>query len=358
MGLPDAVAALPCWRGTLTGERLSGGLSNEIWKVTDDAGAHVVRLGRDYPFHHVDRAREVMTARAAHAAGFGPEVRYAAPGVMVTAFIGARTWGAEDLRANPERVGRLLAEFHRRMAAGISGPAFLFWPFHVVRDYARTLRGTATRGRHGPLPRPVGRDGAGAGAASHRLRAPRPPARELPRRRRRGSGSSTTNTRASARRSSTSPGRRPTPRCRRDAARALLAAYFGAAPDPALSRAFDAMQVASLLRETLWAYVSDLHLAAPGVDYLAYAAENRARLDAALDRLPKPMGNRMNLPDRAQIVVIGGGIIGCSTAYHLARDHKADVAAAGAGAAHLGARPGMRRVSWGSCARRPRSRRC
>ena len=33
----------------------------------------------------------------------------------------------------------------------------------------------------------------------------------------------------------------------------------------------------------------------------------------------------MTLPTQAQVVVIGGGIIGASTAYHLARDHKADV---------------------------------
>ena len=282
MGLPDAVAALPCWRGTPTGERLSGGLSNEIWKVTDEAGIHVVRLGRDYPVHHVDRAREAMTARAAHAAGFGPEVRYAAPGVMVTAYIGARTWEAEDLRANPERVARLLADFHQRMGAGISGPAFLFWPFHVIRDYARTLRGTVHERVTGPF--------LALSEEMERAQVPLPivfghhdllPANFLDDGHRlwlidyeyAGFGTALFDLAGAAANAEMAP----------EAAQALLATYFGSTPDPALHRAFDAMQVASLLRETLWAYVSDLHLAAPGVDYRAYAAENQARLDAALE---------------------------------------------------------------------------
>ena len=73
------------------------------------------------------------------------------------------------------------------------------------------------------------------------------------------------------------------------------------------------MTAASLLRETMWSMVSELH-STLDFDYPAYTAENRARFDAAFaafEEIP------MTLPTSARIVVIGGGIVGCSTAYHL-----------------------------------------
>ena len=45
-----------------------------------------------------------------------------------------------------------------------------------------------------------------------------------------------------------------------------------------------AMQDAALVRETMWAMVSDFHLAAPGAGYKAYTAENLNRLAAFLHR--------------------------------------------------------------------------
>ncbi len=69
-----------------------------------------------------------------------------------------------------------------------------------------------------------------------------------------------------------------------DQAKALLTSYFGREPDEAMWRAFDAMQGAAIVRETMWAMVSDLHLSAPGADYKAYTAENMARLNAFLPR--------------------------------------------------------------------------
>lgn len=289
--IPEKLRALP-FAGDITAEPLLGGLSNESWKVTDAAGSHVVRYGRDYPFHHVDRAREVMTARAAHAAGFGPRVEHAEPGVTVVEYLNARTWGPDDLRANPDRIATLLRRFHAEMPAHISGAAFVFWPFHVIRDYARTIRAGESPftpdlpallslcveleqaqiplplifGHHDLLPANFLDDGsrlwlidyeyAGFGTALFDLA---------------GAASNAGMEAAETDR--------------------LLTTYFGESPAPALLRAFDAMQCASLLREAMWAMVSDLHLAAPGADYKAYARENLEKLDTALAQYHSRHGN-------------------------------------------------------------------
>jgi len=64
--------------------------------------------------------------------------------------------------------------------------------------------------------------------------------------------------------------------------RLLLETYFGRPASDAVQRAFDAMKVASALREAAWAMVSAIHLVVPGADYCAHAADYLARTEAAL----------------------------------------------------------------------------
>jgi thiamine kinase-like enzyme len=285
MGIDEQrIHALPCWNGGVTVEPLSGGLSNANFLVTDANGRHVVRFGKDYPFHHVFREREIMTARAAHAAGFAPELQYAEPGVMVSAYLGARTFGGADVRADAARIARFVRRFHDEMPRHVSGAGFLFWVFHVVRDYARTLESGRSRmmaelpaylaladelervqtplpiifGHNDLLPPNFLDDGerlwlidfeyAGFSTAMFDLA---------------GIASNAGMT--------------------GDESETLLTAYFGHEPDLAIRRSHAAMQCASLLREAMWSMVSELHLDAPGVDYAAYTAENLSRLEAALE---------------------------------------------------------------------------
>src|SRR3546814_1256007 len=61
----------------------------------------------------------------------------------------------------------------------------------------------------------------------------------------------------------------------------LLEAYFERPVDDALRRRYQAMKCASLLRETLWSMVSEIH-SDIDFDYPAYTAENLARFQAAV----------------------------------------------------------------------------
>lgn len=279
----DRIRALPIWNGAVSIELLTGGISNQSFLVTDASGKQVVRFGKDYPFHHVSREREIMTARAAHAAGLGPQVRYATPGVIVTTFLGARTYGADDVRANRERIATLLRSFHEEMPRHISGPGFMFWVFHVIRDYARTLDAGGSRmtaelpgflelaeeleraqmplpvifGHNDLLPANFLDDGtrlwlidfeyAGFNTAMFDL----------------------ANAASNAGMSE-------------DESEELLTVYFGREPDTDIRRSHAAMQCASLLREAMWSMVSELHLSGPGVDYVAYTEQNLSRLAEAL----------------------------------------------------------------------------
>ena len=238
----DRIRALPCFSGSVDIEPLTGGLSNESWLVTDASGRHVVRFGQDYPFHHVDRRREVMTARAAHEAGFAPRVEYSEPGIMVSAFIEARTFDAADVRTNAERVGRLIRDFHTSMPRHVEGPGFMFWVFHVIRDYARTLAKGGSR-MADRLP--------GWLELSDRLEAAQCPL--------------------------------PIVFGHND----LLPANF---LDDGHRLWLIDFECASLLRETMWSLVSELYLDAPGANYETYTAENLARLDAALDQYHSTYG--------------------------------------------------------------------
>ena len=62
----------------------------------------------------------------------------------------------------------------------------------------------------------------------------------------------------------------------------MLHQYFGHTPDQATTRAFFAMKVAAALREAMWGMISELYLNAPGVDYVAYAAEYLDRFETIL----------------------------------------------------------------------------
>jgi thiamine kinase-like enzyme len=277
-------AALPIWSGPVDPVPLGGGITNVNFRVEDAGRSFVVRIGDDIPVHQVMRFNELAAARAAAETGISPRDVYWEPGALVIEFIEGRTLADADVRdqARLERILPVVLRCHRDVPKRLRGPVLMFWVFHVVRDYAATLRDGGSRhtdrlaglldtaerleqavgpvdivfGHNDLLPGNLIDDGARIWLIDWDYAGFNSPLFDL-------GGLASNNGLSTAQEEW------------------LLEAYFDRPVTDDLRRRYAAMKCASLLRETMWSMVSEIH-SALDFDYAAYTAENLKRFEAAL----------------------------------------------------------------------------
>lgn len=271
----ERALALPIWGPGATAEPLGGGITNLNVLVTDGLRRAVVRIGDDIPVHQILRFNELAASRAAHLAGVSPQVIHHEPGAMVIAYVAGRTMTAADLREDAmlDQALDLLMRAHREIPRHLRGPVVTFWVFHVLRDYAGTLRDG--RSRHAALIPRLLAEADRLEAAVGRIEMvfghnDLLPANFLHDGSRMwlidwdygGFGSPLFDLGGLAANAGLSEAQE----------RRVLATYFARAVDADLWRRYLAMKAAAALREAMWSMVQEIH-SSLDFDYRAYTAD-------------------------------------------------------------------------------------
>lgn len=279
----EKVQNLPIWQGAVRVEPLGGGITNVNFVAEDDTQKVVVRIGDDIPLHQILRFNELSASRAAHAAGVSPAVIYHQPGALVIAHIQGRTMTPANFSDDAvlDQALALVARAHRDMPQYLRGPTLVFWVFHVLRDYAGTLRDAGSAyalalpellaqaarleaavgqidlvfGHNDLLPANFLHDGARMWLIDWDYAGFNSPLFDL--------GGLAANNGLTAHQEAR-----------------MLAAYFDRVPDADLWRKYKAMKAAAALRETLWSMVSEIY-SEIDFDYAAYSAQNLSTYQAA-----------------------------------------------------------------------------
>lgn len=138
----DKIVNLDFWSSHVEPEPLGGGITNTNFIVEDRGERFVVRVGEDIPIHGVMRFNEIAAARAAYAAGISPEIVYSAEGLFIMRFIEGRTLTEPEVREqqNLKRIIHLIQICHSEIPKYFRGPSLVFWPFQVCRNYIRAAR--------------------------------------------------------------------------------------------------------------------------------------------------------------------------------------------------------------------------
>lgn len=279
--LEQQIRELDFWKGGITLEPIEGGITNQNFVVIDQGKKFFVRMGDDIPLHGVMRFNELEASIAAAKVGLSPAVAYHAPGVLILNFIEGKTLTEAEIRQDVylERILPMLHTCHRELAQQIRGPALIFWVFHVIRDYLGTLQNDGSRSSD-MLPR-LQEKGAVLEAAvgsvdivygHNDLLA----ANFIDDGNRlwlvdwdyAGYNSPLFDLANLASNNSLS----------RNQEDWLLQHYFNAPISDQTRHGFEAMKCASLLRETLWSMVSEIH-SQLDFDFVAYTRENLERFE-------------------------------------------------------------------------------
>ena len=275
------IRELDFWKGGITLEPIEGGITNQNFVVIDQGKKFFVRMGDDIPLHGVMRFNELEASIAAAKVGLSPAVAYHAPGVLILNFIEGKTLTEAEIRQDVylERILPMLHTCHRELAQQIRGPALIFWVFHVIRDYLGTPQNDGSRSSD-MLPR-LQEKGAVLEAAvgsvdivygHNDLLA----ANFIDDGNRlwlvdwdyAGYNSPLFDLANLASNNSLS----------RNQEDWLLQHYFNAPISDQTRHGFEAMKCASLLRETLWSMVSEIH-SQLDFDFVAYTRENLERFE-------------------------------------------------------------------------------
>ena len=275
------IAQLDFWKGGVSLEPIGGGITNRNFVATDQGHKYFVRMGNDIPLHGVMRFNELQASRAAAKVGLSPAVVHQVPGILILDFIEGKTLAEEDVRQDTylQQIVPILHTCHRELTQHVRGPALIFWVFHVIRDYLATLENDGSRMRDvlpalreksAALEKAVGSidlvyghndllaanfidDGKRLWLIDWDYAGYNSPLFDLAN---------------LASNNGLSP----------EQEHWLLDHYFNAATTDTTRHAFDAMKCASLLRETLWSMVSEIH-STIDFDFVEYTRENLERFD-------------------------------------------------------------------------------
>ena len=279
----EKIKNMALWGSPVDPQPVSGGITNANYIVNDNGRDYFVRAGDDIPLHGVMRFNELAASRAAWEAGLSPAVVHKEPGIMVLEFIHGTTFAEEDVR-NPENLQKILPlikKCHNEVPQFFRGPAMIFWVFQVVRDYASTLRADNSRmcdvlpdllfksnqleqavgkvdivfGHNDLLPSNFIDDGNRLWLIDFDYAGFNSPLFDL-------GGLASNNGLDEAQE------------------KWMLETYFEETVTAPLWISYQAMKCASLLRESMWSMVSEIHSQLE-FDYIAYTVENLSRFEAA-----------------------------------------------------------------------------